>query len=288
MASEAIVICLLLSWRDSLSKVSVWWSWLWNVVWPVKNVICLLLSWRNCLDRNVIASETIVICLLLLWRDSFRKLSVWWSWLWNVVWPVKNVVCLLLSWRNCLDKIDRASEAIVICLLLSWRNSFSKVSVWWSWLWNVVWPVKNVICLLLSRRNCLDRIVMACEAIVICLLLSWRDSLSKVSVWWSWLWTVVWPVKNVICLLLSWRNCFHRIVIASETIVIRLLLLWRDSFRKLSVWWSWLWNVKWPVKNVVCLLLSWRNCLDKIVMASEAIVICLLLSRRDSFSKLSV
>ena len=39
-----IVICLLLSWRDSLSKVSVWWSWLLNVVWPVKNVIYLLLS----------------------------------------------------------------------------------------------------------------------------------------------------------------------------------------------------------------------------------------------------
>ena len=45
-ASEAIVICLLLSWRDSLSKVSVWWSWLWNAVWSVKNKICLLLSWR--------------------------------------------------------------------------------------------------------------------------------------------------------------------------------------------------------------------------------------------------
>ena len=33
-----------------------------------------------------------------------------------------------------------------------------------------------------TRWRCLDRIVVASEAIVICLLLSWRDSLSKVSV----------------------------------------------------------------------------------------------------------
>ena len=182
MANEAIVICLLLSWRDSLSKVSVWWSWLWNVVWPAKNVICLLLSWRSCLDRIVMASETIVIYPLLSWRDSFSKLSVWWSWLWNIAWSVKNVICLLLSWRNCLDRIVMASEAIVICLILSWRDSFSKLSARWSWLWNVVWPVKNVICLLLSWRNCFDKTVMASEAIVICLLLSWHESLSMLSV----------------------------------------------------------------------------------------------------------
>ena len=94
-----IVICLLLSWRDSLSKVSVWWSWLWNAVWPVKNVIYLLLSWRSCLDRIAMASEATVICRLLSWRDSLSKVSVWWSWLWNAVWSVKNKICLLLSWR---------------------------------------------------------------------------------------------------------------------------------------------------------------------------------------------
>ena len=36
------------------------------------------------------------------------------------------------------------------------------------------------------------------------------------------------------------------------------------------------------------LLVVMTNCLHKIVVASEAIVICLLLSWRDSFSKLSV
>ena len=111
----------------------------WNIAWSVKNVICLLLSRRNCLDRIVMASETIVIYLLLSWRDSFSKLSVWWSWLWNIAWSVKNVICLLLSWRNCLDRIVMASEAIVICLILSWRDSFSELSARWLWLWNVVW-----------------------------------------------------------------------------------------------------------------------------------------------------
>ena len=33
-----------------------------------------------------------------------------------------------------------------------------------------------------TRWRCLDRIVVASEAIVICLLLSWRDSFSKLSV----------------------------------------------------------------------------------------------------------
>ena len=114
----------ILSWRDSFSKLSVRWSWLWNVVWSVKNVICLLLSWRNYLDRVVMASEAIVMCLLLSWRDSFSKLSAWWSWLWNVVRPVKNVLCLLLSWRNCFDEVVVARKAIVICLLLSSRDFF--------------------------------------------------------------------------------------------------------------------------------------------------------------------
>ena len=159
MTCEAIVICLLLSWRDSFSKLSVRWSWLWNVVWSVKNVICLLLSWRNYLDRVVMASEAIVMCLLLSWRDSFSKLSAWWSWLWNVVRPVKNVLCLLLSWRNCFDEVVVARKAIVIYLLL-------------------------------LLRNCLDRVVVAGEAIMIGLLMSWRHSRSKLSCLISWLWNV--------------------------------------------------------------------------------------------------
>ena len=131
MTCEAIVICLLLSWRASFSKFSVRWSWLWNAVWSVKNVICLLLSWRNDLDRVVMGSEAIVMCLLLSWRDSFSKLSAWWSWLWNILWPLYNAICLLLSWRNCLDRVVVAGEAIMIGLLLSWCDSRSKLSVWY-------------------------------------------------------------------------------------------------------------------------------------------------------------
>ena len=77
MASEAIVVCLLLSWRDFFHQImclmimTVKYS-----TWPAKNVIFLLLSWRNYWDRTVMASEAIVICLLLSWRDSFSKLSV--------------------------------------------------------------------------------------------------------------------------------------------------------------------------------------------------------------------
>ena len=110
-------IFLLLSWRDFFSKLFVWWSWLWNVVWPLYNVICLLLSWRNCFDRVVVASEAIMIGLLLSWRDS----------------RTQQVVCLMIMTVKWNDYwIVMASSAIVICL---WRRDyFSKLPCQRSWL----------------------------------------------------------------------------------------------------------------------------------------------------------
>ena len=101
---------------------------------PLCMRLVILMFWLRASILSIVNSEAIVICLLLSWRDSFSKLSLRWSWLWNVVWSVKNVICLLISWRNCLDRVVMASEAIVICLLLSWRDSFSKLSARWSWL----------------------------------------------------------------------------------------------------------------------------------------------------------
>ena len=107
-----IVICLLLSWRDSLSKVSVWWSWLWNAVWSVKNKICLLLSWRvvkiellwpvrqlwfACYCHGVILSASCLFddhdCEMLYgqWRMSFACYyhdGIIWI---ELLWPVRQL-----------------------------------------------------------------------------------------------------------------------------------------------------------------------------------------------------
>ena len=145
MASEATVICRLLSWRDSLSKVSVWWSWLWNAVWSVKNKICLLLSWRvvkiellwpvrqlwfACYCHGVILSASSLFddhdCEMLYgqWRMSFACYyhdGIIWI---ELLWPVRQLWCayycrgVVLSASCLLDDHD--------CEMLygQWRMNF--------------------------------------------------------------------------------------------------------------------------------------------------------------------
>ena len=68
VASETIVICLLLSWPDSFNRSSV-------DDHDCEMLECnLLVIVRT--ELFIVASETIMICLLLSWRDSFSKLSV--------------------------------------------------------------------------------------------------------------------------------------------------------------------------------------------------------------------
>ena len=125
-----------------------------------------------------------------------------------MAWFFQQVVCLMIMTVKCCTASEECTLFVIVMTeLFRWGCCGQEgncdlpviVIVWlfsadylfkWSWLWNIVWPLYNVICLLLLLRNCLDRVVVAGEAIMIGLLMSWRHSRSKLSCLISWLWNV--------------------------------------------------------------------------------------------------
>ena len=207
-----IIVCL--SWSDSFSVLSDWWSWLWRLManeadWheTILSAFCLIDD-RDC--ENFMASEADSCLFVMKW---LIQRVVWLMiWLWEGLRPVRQIIACFVVKRFfrrfdwlmiVIVKILWPVRQIIVCL--SWSDSFSVLSDWWSWLWEGLWPVRQIIACFVMKQFIqrvvwlmivIMRILWLVRQIVACL--SWSDSFSVLSDWWSWLWEGLWPVMQII------------------------------------------------------------------------------------------